>query len=73
MSLRIVDMRDTVAAYARSDMRMSRAAKELHLSRRAVEERLRRIRNETGRDPRRFFDLVALLERWKNLGQEDAR
>lgn len=73
MSLRIVDMRDTVAAYARSDMRMSRAAKELHLSRRAVEERVRRIHKETGRDPRRFFDLVALLERWKNIGQEDTK
>ena len=67
MSLRISDMRDTVAAYARNDMRMSKAAKELHMSRRAVEERLKRIRQETGKDPRRFFDLVALLEKWKNL------
>ena len=67
MSLRISDMRDTVAAYARNDMRMSKAAKELHMSRRAVEERLKRIRQETGKDPRRFFDLVALLEKWKNM------
>lgn len=67
MSLRISDMRDTVVAYARNDMRMSRAAQELHMSRRAVEERLKRIRQETGKDPRRFFELVALLERWKNV------
>jgi len=67
MSLRISDMRDTVAAYARNDMRMSKAAQELHMSRRAVEERLKRIRQETGKDPRRFFDLVALLEKWKNM------
>lgn len=67
MSLRISDMRDTVVAYARNDMRMSKTAQELHMSRRAVEERLKRIRQETGKDPRRFFELVALLERWKNV------
>ena len=45
----------------------TKAAQELHMIRRAVEERLKRIRQEKGKDPRRFFELVALLERWKNV------
>lgn len=55
-------MREVVLALAGNDMVMERAAREIYLSRSTVEYHTRQIRERTGLDPRRFYDLQKLVE-----------
>jgi PucR C-terminal helix-turn-helix domain/GGDEF-like domain len=51
----------TVLAYADCDLNVARAAASLHVHPNTVHYRLGRIRDLTGRDPRRFPELVELV------------
>ena len=51
----------TLRAYADCDMNVARTAVQLVVHPNTVHYRLRRIEEATGRDPRRFGDLVDLL------------
>jgi PucR C-terminal helix-turn-helix domain/GGDEF-like domain len=54
-------LRDTVLAYAESDLNVGATARRLHLHPNTVHYRLRRAERLTGRDLRRFADLVDLV------------
>jgi sugar diacid utilization regulator len=51
----------TLRAYAESDLNVARTAERLTVHPNTVHYRLGRIATLTGRDPRRFGDLTALL------------
>jgi hypothetical protein len=51
---------DTLHAYARCDLNVARTAEHLGVHANTVHYRLRRVHELTGRDPRRFADLVEL-------------
>ena len=53
---------NTLLALAESDMNVTAVAKKMYLNRNTVVYRLDRIKAKTGLDPRRFYDLVKLLE-----------
>lgn len=55
-------MREVVLALAECDMNTSRAAGRIYLSRGCIEYHIRRIRERTGLEPRRFYDLEKLVE-----------
>ena len=50
-------------AYADAGMRLQTAAKALGMSNRGVEYHLNRAKEETGLDPRNFWELVRLLRK----------
>lgn len=56
------EYRDTILTYVTSDMSIKATAEKMYLSRKAVLYRLDRIKEKTGLNPRRFFDLVKLVE-----------
>lgn len=58
--------RGILIAYANASMRTNRAAKEVFMSPSGFQYRLDKIKEETGLDPRAFWDLVQLL----GLGKE---
>lgn len=51
-----------VAAYAKNDMNCNRTGDALHYNHTSVHYHLNRIREITGLDPRKFYDLIKLLE-----------
>ena len=53
---------DIIRRMAAWNMNVSAVGKNLFISRTATVYRLNRIKKKTGRDPRRFYDLVELLE-----------
>lgn len=61
MNLTEID-RETILAYADSGMNGQEASRKIYLSRTAFFYRLKRIEQKTGLDPRRFYDLVKLVE-----------
>lgn len=53
-------LKQTIGAYARSNMNVTRAAAALHVHENTLRYRLRRIHEQTGHDPRTFDGLVEL-------------
>ncbi len=51
-----------IVAYAKNDMNCNRAGDELHYNHTSIHYHLNRIREKTGLDPRKFYDLIKLLE-----------
>jgi hypothetical protein len=56
----VVPLADTLEAYAGCDLNVARTAEHLAVHPNTVHYRLRRVQELTGRDPRRFVDLVEL-------------
>jgi DNA-binding PucR family transcriptional regulator len=54
-------LRETLLAYASSDLNVGAAARRLHLHPNTVHYRLRRIERLTGRDVRRLADVIDLV------------
>ena len=52
----------TILVLAESDMSATRAAEKLYLHRNTLIYRIDRIQKKTGLNPRRFYDLVRLVE-----------
>lgn len=63
--------RETVHLLANSGMNISRAAKILGCSRKTVYDRLRNIKNKTGKDPADFWELHSLLENERREDDKD--
>ena len=61
----------TLLVYAEADLSIARAAERLVVHPNTVHYRLRRIAEATGRDPRRFGDLVELLAAVRLLEADD--
>ncbi len=57
---RVAPLADTLHAYAECDLNVARTAERLEVHANTVHYRLRRVHELTGRDPRRFADLVEL-------------
>lgn len=53
--------RQTINLLANSGMNVSRAAEVLGCSRKTVYDRIRTIKNKTGKDPTDFWDLYSLV------------
>jgi sugar diacid utilization regulator len=64
---------ETIVAYAEADLNVSRAAERLGVHPNTVHYRLTRIGELSGRDPRRFADLVELVTALRLLEPEHAR
>jgi DNA-binding PucR family transcriptional regulator len=54
-------LKQTIYAFARSDMNVTKAAADLHIHENTLRYRLRRIREQTGHDPRTFDGVVELI------------
>jgi hypothetical protein len=54
-------LKQTIYAFARSDMNVTKAAADLHVHENTLRYRLRRIREQTGHDPRTFDGVVELI------------
>ena len=52
---------ETIRAFADADLNLRAAADRLHVHPNTAQYRLRRIRDRTGRNPRRIADLIDLL------------
>ncbi len=53
---------EILKGYAECDMNIQSTGKRLHYGHGTVSYHLKRIEQKTGLNPRRFFDLVKLLE-----------
>lgn len=53
--------REVILALAENDMNAAKTAREIYLSVSCVQYHIGEIRRETGLDPRRFYDLVRLV------------
>lgn len=53
---------ECIQKYADHDMNAEKAAKSMYVTPNAMSYHLSKVRKITGRDPRRFYDLVALLK-----------
>jgi DNA-binding PucR family transcriptional regulator len=62
----------TLRAYADCDLNVRRTASRLIVHPNTVHHRLRRVQALTGRDPRRFADLLELTAALRLLGSEEA-
>lgn len=63
--------RETMNLLANSGMNVSRAAEILGCSRKAVYDRIRTVRNKTGKDPTDFWDLHDLITNSRFYRKED--
>ncbi|MBP3359591.1 MAG: helix-turn-helix domain-containing protein, partial [Clostridia bacterium] len=52
---------ELIRAFADADMNISRTADTMHITCRTVMNRLDKIKQNTGLNPRRFWDLIKLL------------
>ena len=52
-----------VKTYADNDMNMAETARRSFMHRNAIEYHLGKVKRHTGLDPKRFYDLVKLIER----------
>jgi len=50
-----------IKSYARNDMHLSNTSNELHYHPNGIRYHMNKIKDETGLDPRKFYDLVKLL------------
>lgn len=50
-----------IKCYARNDMKLEPTARELHYHRNSLIYQMNKIKNETGLDPHKFYDLWKLL------------
>ena len=57
---RLAALGETLTAYAECDLNVARTAERLEVHANTIHYRLRRVHELTGRDPRRFADLVEL-------------
>jgi carbohydrate diacid regulator len=53
---------ETLLAYAENDMTILRTAKEGFLHYNTVKYRLNRVKEKTGLDPHKFYDLMKLVQ-----------
>lgn len=51
-----------IASMARSDLKASHVCQDLDMSQTWVEKRIKSVLGKTGLSPKRFYDLVALLD-----------
>ena len=54
--------RKLIFRYAENDMNLSKAAKKEYMDRNTVSYHFNKVKNNSGYDPRCFFDLVELLK-----------
>ena len=54
--------KNIILGFAKNDMTIGRTAVDLCYHRQSIEYHLTRIKRETGLDPRKFYDLVKLLD-----------
>lgn len=50
-----------IKAYAENDMDMCKTGRQYYMHYNSIRYRFQKIKRETGLEPRRFYDLVALL------------
>lgn len=67
----LAPMKFTLQAFAETNMNVTRAAKRLHIHPNTLRYRLRRVLEQTGRDPHSFGDLLDLLCLVTLLSQPD--
>ena len=61
--LTMLDMeKDIILAMADYSMNVSEVSKKLYYGRATIDRHIRRIKKETGLDPKNFYDLNKLLE-----------
>lgn len=60
---------EVVKAYASADMRVSPAARKCNMHDNTVRYHLRVVKKKTGKDPRRFWQLVAILDALMKAGK----
>ena len=54
--------KETIKAFAECDMNASKTAEHMYMHRNAVIYNLNEIKRKTGLEPRKFYDLIKLLE-----------
>lgn len=54
--------RKLILTYAKCDMNRSEAGRKLYMHVNTVDYHLKKIKKETGLDPKKFYDLIKLLE-----------
>lgn len=54
--------KEIVLTFADSDMKLYTAANRMHYNRNTVKYHMGKIKQETGLEPRRFWDLVKLVQ-----------
>ena len=54
--------KETIKAFAECDMNASKTAEHMYMCRNAVVYNLNEIKRKMGLDPRKFYDLIKLLE-----------
>ena len=59
---------ETLMDFAKYDMSVSKTAKETFFHRHTIDYRLNKVKEKTGLDPYKFYDLVKLM---RMLGEED--
>jgi len=67
----LAPLKSTLQAFADTNMNVTRAAKVLHIHPNTLRYRLRRVLEQTGRDPHTFGDLLDLLCLVTLLSQPD--
>ena len=63
--------RETILAMAEHDMNVIAVANEMHYHRNTMYYRLEQINKDYGLNPRRFYDLVKLVEMAKDEDKEN--
>ena len=56
---------DIILAFARNDMRVTHAEKELFMSLGSFHYHMKKIKEKTGLDPKNFYELIELVKEAK--------
>lgn len=62
--------KECVVAYARSNMSVRKAGEFVHLNTNTVDYHLVKVLNKTGKNPKKFFELIELLEQFGELKRQ---
>ena len=77
-----VKSRETIRMMADYDMNVTEISRRCNFHRNTIEYRIEQIRKKTGLDPKRFYDLIKLVEmveaeeqeeRWLRILRENGR
>lgn len=59
--------KEIIISFAKNDMNISRTAKDLYYSNASIHYHFAQIKQRTGLDPRRFYDLLKLIQKTEVL------
>ena len=62
--------KDIILSFARNDMRVISAGKELFMSYGSVHYHMKKIKEKTGLDPKKFYELIELVKEVKGDDEE---